>query len=144
MASRITTMLVFVAILVTVVACSDDDDKGTKSTSSVPNELLGAWTFQSASVGGMSIALSYVLPWVPSTTEARITVNTDSSYLYEDVASDSSVVFELHGTFSVEGSSFVMSDNSGFSMAGTWEVNGPQLSLSSDVEGYPLEIIATR
>ncbi len=143
MITRITMTLLLAIVLSLAVGCGDDD-KPTESTTGVPNQLVGTWIFQSASIGGMPIGLESLLPFDTSTVTARIKINTNGSYLYENLAADSSIISDLKGKFVVNGSSFVTTDNPDLVLGGTWAVDGTELTLSTDVGDYQLVIIATR
>jgi len=140
---RVCTMMLIVPVACLLGGCGDDD-KGTGSKTSSFDQLVATWTFQSAYVNGVSVPLENVIPWQPNTVSARITVGSDSTYVYENVAADGSVLLTENGTFAVDGDNFSMTDNPELPISGKWSVSGHQLTLTSGMIGYIVEIMATK
>ena len=127
------------------VGCSDDN-KGTNSNgNSVPSELIATWTFQSATVGDMTIDLEYILPWEEGTAHARIRINDDKTCVFKNVAADSTVLLTETGSFSVDGNSFSLTGFEELPISGgNWAVSGDSLTLTAPVAGRAIKLIATR
>jgi hypothetical protein len=143
MTIRATTTFVLILSACILIGCGDDD-KPTESKTGVPDELVGTWIFQSASVGGMPMGLENFIPWEQNTVSARMTVTADGSFVVDNIAADSTVFNESSGTFTVNGNSFAITDNAEFPYSGNWAVDGTELTLSAEIGGYQLVIIATR
>ncbi|MEW5995553.1 MAG: lipocalin family protein [Candidatus Zixiibacteriota bacterium] len=129
-------------ILVNISGCGDDD-KGTNSNS-IPPELVGTWTFQSATVDGVPFDLKYVLVWEPNTVLARITVNGDGFVAYEELDTAGTVVRRETGTIEVNDDSFTVTSEIPIPQTGTWAVSENQLTITTSVAGHPVVVIAIK
>jgi hypothetical protein len=133
-----------------MVGCSDDD-KGANSNgdppgdTNVPAELIATWTFQSATVNDVSIDdLSMILPWEQNTEYARISINDDNTYVFENVSADSAVLLSETGAFLVDGSSFSLTGIEELSISGNWAVSGDSLTLTATEMGFTTVLTATK
>ena len=132
-----------------MVGCSDDD-KGANSNgdppgdTNVPAELIATWTFQLLTVNGGEYHLSHVLPWEDGTAHARITINDDETFVFENVADDSAVLLTETGAFSIDGNSFSLTGIEELSISGNWAVSGDSLTLTATEMGFTTVPIATR
>lgn len=52
-----------------------------------PPEMVATWTFQSVTENGSTASLADVLEWVVGTTQARIHIQANGAYVYEEVNS---------------------------------------------------------
>lgn len=50
-----------------------------------PAAMVGTWTFQSVTVDSAAADLATVMDWVPGTIAARINVQANGAYVYEEV-----------------------------------------------------------
>ena len=83
--SRLTARwLLFVTAL--LIGCggsspTDEDDE----TGHPHAAMVGLWIFQSATENGNSIPLADALAWLPATVQARLNVEANGGYQYEEV-----------------------------------------------------------
>ncbi len=86
---RMTFLPAYILMLLLLVpACGSDDDEdamGTADEGKPPAEMVGTWIYQSVTVDGTAASLATVLDWVANAVEARITVQANSAYFYEEV-----------------------------------------------------------
>ena len=123
---------------------SPDDDK-QDSLGVVPPELAAAWTFQGASINSQIVPLHQLFSWEAGTAACRITINRDGSYVYQELAADSSVQWAEAGTFSVSGDNYTMTTGHPLLESGTWAVNDDRLTLTATTQaGYALLIEAIK
>ena len=139
-----TTMILLLIVTMCVAIGCGDDDKVTAGKTNESDGLVGTWTFQSAKVNGMAVALSDLIPWMPNTATARMEIGADGTFMLENVSADGTILLTSPGTFVVSGNSFSIADNADMSLAGTWAVAGDRLTLDASLEGFAVEIIATR
>ena len=66
-------------------AADDDGDPMGPGTGPPPAEMVGTWAYQSASIGGAPVSLATALTWVPDTASARLHIQSNSAYVYEEV-----------------------------------------------------------
>lgn len=134
-----------------MVGCSDDD-KGPNNSpggTNVPTELIATWTFQAATVtiDGTTedISLSYLLPWEEGrTAHARITINDDGTFVFDNVDTASAVFLTETGSFTVDGSSFSLTGDDELLFSGNWMVSGSALKLTATEMGSTVVLVATK
>jgi len=122
-----------------IAACGDKDKNPTGSQNSIPSELLGVWIYQSATINGVPISLALILGWEVGTVSARFTVGEDGSFVNEELNANNEVVWTENGTLAVTGDSAIIavtSNNNGpidppDTLAGTWQLNGNLLALTT-------------
>jgi hypothetical protein len=129
----------------------DKDDGPTDSNPAVPPELVDTWVYQSATINGVPINLSIILQWHVGTETARFTVGEDESFLEEELDGNGEVNWFRTGTFTVDGNSAtitVTADSDGpvdpDTLSGTWELDGDELTLTTDYQGATVVFVALR
>jgi hypothetical protein len=148
------SLLIFIAIVSLMLAagCGKDDNNPTDPGDSVPSELVDTWLYQSVTLNGVPWSLGQLLGWDPGTVAARFTVGSDESFVYEELDTDSAVVWTEWGTFTVDGNSATITRtenddgpiNPPETRSGTWAVNGDTLSLNTIEQGVTAAFIAVR
>lgn len=70
-----------------LLGCASEDDESTGADTSghPPAAMVGSWIFQSATVNGSPVALDSVMEWQPQTVQAKLHVQTNSAYVFEEV-----------------------------------------------------------
>ena len=78
---------VLIAGALLVSCASEDDDSSTDSGASgkPPAEMVGDWIFQSATVDGTPVPLDSIMEWLPQTVQAKLHVQANSAYVFEEV-----------------------------------------------------------
>lgn len=147
------SLIATIVLLMTIcLSACGDKNKVTEPEASVPPQLAGTWLFQSATINGLPTSLPFTLEWKQGSVSARFTVSSNGSYLYEELAADSSVNWFRSGTFTVDGDSAVISvtsDSDGpvnppSELRGTWRFEGEVLVLRTIVEGLVIELYAVK
>ena len=155
--NNLKSILVLAVIILTslVSGCSEDKKSSTAPVeSNIPQDLLGTWYYQSATVNGVPVALSYVLQWDEGTVAARFTVGSDGSLVNEELDDNDEVVWTETGTITIDGDNAtitITADDDGpidppDVLSGTWSLNddGDELTLTGDYLGYPVIFVTVR
>jgi len=137
---RITIVVLAILLLATFSGCGDDNKGSNNVGNKIPPELVGTWTFQKATVDGDSTSLVYII----GSVSARITISVEGSYVIEALGSEGTVQWSETGIFSVNGNSFTIGAENLYFESGTWSVKGNQLTLTVDIAGHTVVIIAAR
>lgn len=143
-------VVVMTTFLLAIFAGCGDDDKGTNGNGNgIPSQLVGTWTFPeevTVIVNGvpMSVKSKDVLDWEPNSVSARITIDDNGSFTYEELDSEGTVVYDTTVTVSVSGDTITVTLIKLPINSAIWSVNGNQLTLTVDVIGYTYVIILTR
>jgi len=143
---------IMVAIVVPALNCGKDDKAPTEQDGAMPQELLGRWVYQSATVNDIPISLAFILGWNDETVSARFSVSEDESFLYEELDSSDAVIWTANGTFIVQGDSATITITNNDDgpvdppniMSGTWAVEGNQLTLTTTYNSLQVILIATK
>jgi len=115
------------------------------SLGAFPSELVATWTFQSASISGTVVPLHQLFSWEAGSVACRITIQSDGTYVYQEIGPSDSVVWVEAGGFAVEGDSFTMTTEHPMLKSGTWDVDNDRLTLAVTTQArYTLVIEATR
>jgi len=142
-----TLALVFMIALFAAMGCSRDS-KPTQDTprksSGVPIELIGTWTFQSATVENMPIDLATVFSWGSNIKKAQLKVAEDSSAVYQEMDAQGSVVLVKNARFVVSGNEFSVTVGTLPSDKGSWSITDNKLRLTGSAYGYNFCIIAVK
>lgn len=142
-----------IGILILSSGCGKDKSTNNPPESNIPQELLGTWTYQSATINGVPISLALILGWEQGTVSARFTVSQDGSFVYEELDANGDVIWTEYGTFEVNGNTATISITSDTDgpidpppdpMTGTWQVEGNTLTLTTDYNGATVVLTATR
>lgn len=143
-------LAVSLAGLLVLGSCKKDSAPANSGTGGVPSQLVGVWTAQSATVNGTPTDLGTVLQWEPTTASARVTLNANGTYTYEELDAASSVVYTQSGTVAISGNNITMtatSENGApvnpptLFLGGTWAINGNLLTLSTTVGGSAIVVV---
>ena len=67
-----------------------------------PAEMVGDWNFQSATVNSVSTPLADALDWEPATTHAKLHVQANGGYQYEELNSAGAQVWAEGGWIFVD------------------------------------------
>ncbi len=69
------------------LGCSEDDDGGPTGNGDghPPAEMIGSWIFQSATVNGAAANLPDVMEWHVGSVQARLHIQENSAYVYDEV-----------------------------------------------------------
>ncbi len=149
---RIISGLLIILSFFIIVSCGDDKNTSTDPESNVPPELIGTWTYQSATINGDPIHLGFVLSWHSGTVSARFTISADESFFYEELDSAGVVHWTENGTFTVDGNTATITLTSNDDgpieppevLSGTWAINENELTLTTTLEGAIIVLIATK
>jgi len=99
----LTTYIVLFGLI--AVGCNDDDsDPLDPQGGPPPAEMIGTWTFQSVTVDGAAASLPDVLEWQPSAVAARLMVQANGAYVYEEVDANGGQLWFESGFVFVDGS----------------------------------------
>lgn len=124
---------------------NDSNNSGDGEQSSIPPELVAAWTVQSAAIDGRSISLGQLFSWGPETVVCRITVHDDESYFYEELESNGAVGWSESGYFTVEENRYSMETGHPLLKSGTWEVADNELVLTITSQGgHTLTVLSAK
>ncbi len=148
---RLNFYLLIITSIFFLLACDKDDDP-TAPPSSIPQELVGIWTYQSVTINSVPVALGFVLGWHPNTVSARFTVSADESFVYQELDSTGAVTWTESGTFTVSGDSATISITSNENgpvdppsvLRGVWALIGDELSLTTIFNGATVVFVAIR
>ena len=112
--SRVLTALVSMTILIATIGCSKDKDNptGPDVVSSIPAGLVATWNYQSVTINGIPNSLPDVLDFDPGTIAARLTINSNGSFVYEETDSSGVVAWMERGTIAVSGNEFTSTTTS--------------------------------
>ncbi len=115
-----------------------------------PAVLVGVWTFQSVTLNGSSATLASVLGWNSATVLARVTVESNGAYIYEEVDSSGGQLAFESGFVLVTGNSIEINitlNNSGTvneSTTATYTLNGNTLMLQEVALGITAVFTLTK
>jgi len=76
---------------------SDEDELGHP-----PPAMVGTWRFQSATENGSSTSLASALEWEPATTGARLHIESNGTYWYEELNGSGAQVWAEGGWIFVD------------------------------------------
>ena len=149
---RITVGLFAILSVFMVMGCGDDDDSTTGPDVGIPSELIATWTYQSATINEIPVSLGLVLGWDEGTVSARFTVDSDGTFVYEELDSEDVVQWTESGTFTVSGNNATITITSNDDgpvdppdvMSGTWALDGNELTLTTIMEGLTVVLVATK
>ncbi len=123
-----TRLLVSLALLMAVVAgfqCKKNDSSPTgPSSSAVPSQIVGTWTFQSATLDGSPMDLATILQWESSTVRAQFVMNSNASFTYRELGFNDTLTYSESGTFTVTGQVLALTTTS----ANGQQVNPPYVT----------------
>ena len=105
MTIRQLTPLVFLLAIV-IFACSgeDDGDEGSgPGGGKPPAAMVGTWIFQSVTVDGAPANLADELEWHPGVVEARLHIQANSAYVYEEVNASGGQIWAESGFVFIDG-----------------------------------------
>ena len=145
-------LLAVVCFLMLATGCGKDDDNPAGPQYDVPQELVGGWIYDSATLNGVPFNLGLILGWEPGTEAARFYVGADESFVYEELDADSAVVWTESGTFSVNGTivTITVTENDDGPVdppeifSGNWAVDGTVLTLTTIYQGATVVITANK
>jgi hypothetical protein len=149
---KLTLVGMVICLLLLSAGCGKDDDNPAGPQNNVPAELVGGWLYDSATLNGVPFSLALLLQWEPGTEAARFMVGSDGSLVYEELDSDSAVVWTEWGTFTVNGNTATLTITENDDgpvdppqvLSGTWAVNGDTLTLSTIYQGATVVLTAVR
>jgi hypothetical protein len=139
-------LLVSLAVLMAAVAgfqCKKNDSSPTgPSTSTVPSQVVGTWTFQSATLDGSPTDLATILQWESSTVRAQFVMTSNSSFTYRELGFNDSITYYETGTFTLTGQILKMTATSAngqqisppYVTSWTLSVTGGTMTLSQTVQ----------
>lgn len=151
---RIISGLLIILSFFIIANCGDDKNTSTDPESSVPPELIGTWTYQSATIDEHPIHLGFVLFWHSGTVSARFTIGADGSFFNEELDSAGVVHWTENGTFTVDGNNATITLTSNDDgaieppkvLSGTWALNENEneLTMTTTLEEAIIVLIATK
>ena len=141
-----------ICLLLLSAGCGKDDDNPAGPQGNVPVEIVGGWLYESATLNGVPFSLALLLQWEPETEFARFMVGADESFVYEELDTDSTVVWTESGTFTVNGSivTITVTENDDgpvdppHILSGNWAVAGDTLTLTTIYQGATVVITTVR
>ena len=107
----------------------------------VNRQVVGVWMFTEAKVDGQSSSLGSVLEWESATVVAAFEIGADGSYAYAEFDENLEVTYYVEGSITTDGDQFNISAEDQ-SFGGTWTRNGAQLTLSTEMDGSRVSLIA--
>jgi len=98
-------MLLLLATMLAFGCGDDDEDDATGPGSGKPPAgMIGSWTFDSVTVDGTLDTLASVLEWKPAAVGARMDIQANSAYVYDEVDAGGGQIWFESGFVFVDGS----------------------------------------
>lgn len=100
------TLAMWIVLLgLLVLACGNDDENPTDATGDgkPPAAMVGTWTYQAVSVDGGPAILSDVMEWTTGAVEARLHIQSNSAFVYEEVNASGGQLWAESGFVFIDG-----------------------------------------
>ena len=148
--TKITISIFIILSMFIIVSCGKD--KVSEPEVIIPPEAVDTWTYQSATMNGNPVSLDFVLEWQDGTISARFTIDSDGSFLEEELDNNNNVIWTKSGAIEFNGNNFnitLTSNDEGpinpaIIRIGTWAINGNQLTITIVEDQYTIVFIATK
>jgi hypothetical protein len=139
--------------LVFFAGCAVNEGSPTGPGGSViPSQVVGTWTFQSATKGGSAADLAAILSWEPGTSSAQFTITSTGGYTYRELNATGGETFRQTGSIAFRDQNFTITitningqaANPPQSTSGSWSVTGTSLSMIWTDGGQTVVVVATK
>lgn len=133
------SIILILALFLLPMGCKKDDDSPTSPGVTIPADIVGTWTLQSATLNGEALPLSVLFDWTEGTVSATIKVESSGACTYTEYDAQSQALFTSGGAAVVTGSNVTITFTTANGqplqppkvLAGVWTVVGDTLTLTS-------------
>jgi hypothetical protein len=124
-----TRLLISLAVLMATVAgfqCKKNDTSSPTGPSStvIPSQIVGTWTFQSVTMDGSPVDLAAAFAWESSTVRAQMVINSSGNYTYRELGFNDTITYYETGTATVTGQELKLTTTS----ANGRQINPPDVT----------------
>jgi hypothetical protein len=128
-------------VLVTLMAGCKENKSTNAEVGVIPDNAVGTWRYQSATINGEPTFLGIPLDWMENTVTATITMTSEGDYHYVERDTEGNILWQEDGTITASEGDYAISITSNTDgtvnppevQVGTYSIAGPEMTLTTSI-----------
>ena len=143
MYSKKILVILALAVLTLLTAGCKDNESTNPQAGVIPDNSIGTWQFESATLNGEPTFLGIPLDWMENTVTAMITMTSEGEYHYVERATNGDILWQEDGTITASEGDYAITITSNTDgtvdpalvLAGSYSITGNEMTMTTSING---------